>query len=138
MLPRIVFVSLLIHSIDAWTLKETYAGPTFFDKFTYFTDPDPTNGYVDYVSKDEANSLNLTYTGNDGRVYMAAESRNIASGRGRKSVRLESVSEYNSGSLLIFDINHMPYGCGTWPSIWMLGPNWPSNGEIDIIEGVNN
>jgi len=31
----------------------------------------------------------------------------------------------------------MPYGCGTWPAFWSLGPDWPSNGEIDIIEGVN-
>ena len=32
----------------------------------------------------------------------------------------------------------MPYGCGTWPAFWSLGPNWPSHGEIDVIEGVNS
>ena len=36
------------------------------------------------------------------------------------------------------DIAHMPVGCGTWPAFWLLGPEWPKNGEIDIIEGVNN
>lgn len=31
----------------------------------------------------------------------------------------------------------MPTGCGTWPAYWLCGDNWPNNGEIDIIEGVN-
>jgi hypothetical protein len=57
--------------------------------------------------------------------------------RGRKSVRLEGYSTYTHG-LIIADIAHMPENaCGAWPSFWMLGPNWPSSGEIDIVEGVN-
>jgi len=33
---------------------------------------------------------------------------------------------------------HMPSACGTWPAFWTVGPvNWPSNGEIDVIEGVH-
>lgn len=31
----------------------------------------------------------------------------------------------------------MPWGCGTWPAYWLVGPDWAKNGEIDIIEGVN-
>lgn len=32
----------------------------------------------------------------------------------------------------------MPYGCGTWPSIWLTDPsNWPDHGEIDVLETVN-
>ncbi len=27
--------------------------------------------------------------------------------------------------------------CGIWPAFWMVGPSWPNNGEIDIIEGIS-
>lgn len=85
---------------------------------------------------------------------MGVDSTNIASGRGRKSVRLTSKATYNHG-LIILDLEHMPGSiCGTWPAckfslhwsrefetdvviVWTVGPDWPNNGEIDIIEGVN-
>ena len=38
-----------------------------------------------------------------------------------------------------FDVRHMPQGCGTWPAIWEAGlDNWPDEGEVDILEGVND
>jgi beta-glucanase (GH16 family) len=30
----------------------------------------------------------------------------------------------------------MPVGPGTWPAYWFLGPDWPDNGEADILEGI--
>lgn len=36
--------------------------------------------------------------------------------------------------LFIFDIAHMPSGCGNWPSIWLVGPNWPSGGEVNSMK----
>jgi hypothetical protein len=70
-------------------------------------------------------------------VRLGVDSKNVASGRGRDSVRVESNKQYNSG-LFILDASHMPEGCGTWPAFWMYGPNWPSGGEVDIVEGVNS
>jgi hypothetical protein len=32
-----------------YRLLDTYSGPTFLDKFIYFSDKDPTNGFVQYV-----------------------------------------------------------------------------------------
>lgn len=56
---------------------------------------------------------------------------------GRFSVRITSRTTYNSG-LFIFNIKHTPFGCGTWPALWLTDPyHWPEHGEIDIMEAVN-
>ncbi|CAI7678265.1 hypothetical protein N7533_002191 [Penicillium manginii] len=124
-------------SAAAYTLKDDYGtSDTFFDKFNFFTDSDPTNGYVSYLDRSSASSGGLIKSGNS--VYVGVDTVNTASSPGRSSVRLESTNTYTHG-LVILDLNHMPGSvCGTWPAFWMLGSDWPSNGEIDIIEGVND
>ncbi|KAF7712634.1 Endo-1,3(4)-beta-glucanase [Penicillium ucsense] len=121
----------------AYTLQEDYGTTdSFFDKFDFFTDADPTNGYVSYVDRSTARNAGLIRsTGSS--VYIGVDTQNQASGSGRQSVRLTSTKSYQHG-LVILDLAHMPGSvCGTWPAFWMLGANWPNNGEIDIIEGVN-
>lgn len=55
----------------------------------------------------------------------------------RQSIRLEGKRRFHRG-LFIIDLRHMPAGCGVWPAFWMTDEaNWPINGEIDIVEGVN-
>lgn len=74
---------------------------------------------------------------NGGQVSFGVDHTNIASGRGRNSIRLTSKAQYTH-ALVVIDLAHMPGSiCGAWPAFWMTGPNWPSSGEIDIIEGVN-
>lgn len=56
--------------------------------------------------------------------------------RGRDSIRITSNTVYED-AVVILDVAHIPFGCGTWPAFWSLsakGP-WPLGGEIDIIEG---
>jgi beta-glucanase (GH16 family) len=106
------------------------------DCFDFFTASDPTHGFVDYVGKDEANSLGLLNVTAGGAFRMAADSKNVAASSGRKSIRLSSKKAFTTG-LFIIDLEHMPAGCGTWPAFWLVGPSWPHHGEIDIIEGVN-
>jgi len=52
------------------------------------------------------------------------------------SVRIQSNDIFTEG-LWVMDAVHMPVGCGVWPAFWTVGPDWPANGEIDILEGVN-
>jgi len=119
----------------AYTLADTYQGDTFFNGWSWFTAGDPTHGYVRYVDQNTARSLGLVNTSSNG-VYIGTDYKTVASGSGRNSVRLTSTKVYSSG-LFIQDLSHMPTGCGTWPAWWLVGPNWPNEGEIDIIEGVN-
>lgn len=91
---------------------------------------------MNYISLEEAQAAGL-FSSTASNVRMAADSTNIGTGRGRNTVRIESKKSYNHG-LIILDLNHMPEGCGTWPAFWLYGPDWPTSGEVDIIEGVNS
>ncbi|ORZ03256.1 concanavalin A-like lectin/glucanase domain-containing protein, partial [Syncephalastrum racemosum] len=130
--------TLLSPLASAWTLKEDYSGSGFFDNFDFFTDADPTHGTVNYVNQETATSQHLAFVQN-GQVIIKADNTtsNPANGN-RNSVRITSKATFNQGSLFVFDVNHMPTGCGTWPAMWLVGPNWPHGGEIDIVENVNN
>jgi beta-glucanase (GH16 family) len=71
---------------------------------------------------------------------MRADHTNVlsSSGPGRNSVRIKSNSAWGHG-VYVWDIRHMPQGCGTWPAAWTtVESGWPAGGEIDIVEGVND
>ncbi|PGH36908.1 endo-1,3(4)-beta-glucanase [[Emmonsia] crescens] len=128
--------SFIVLSQASYTLIDDYAAGNFFQNFDFFTSDDPTHGYVNYLDRAAAESQGLVSTANNA-IYMGVDSTNVASGRGRSSVRVASNKAYDKG-LIIVDVEHMPGGiCGTWPAFWTFGPNWPNNGEIDIIEGVH-
>jgi len=121
-----------------YVLEQNWAGANFFNGWQFWTGDDPTHGTVDYVSQQVAQQAGLINTNVNGRVYIGADMTHTVSTkqRGRQSVRITTQQTYNSG-LFIIDLAHMPTGCGTWPAWWIVGPNWPNGGEIDIIEGVN-
>ncbi|KAI0315870.1 concanavalin A-like lectin/glucanase domain-containing protein [Amylostereum chailletii] len=139
-IPHIgTLVLALVAAVDAATynLADDYTGNAFLDKFDFMTFDDPTHGFVNYVDKNTALSNGLvSVTGSN--FTLGADSHNVVSGsaRGRDSVRIESQKTYGT-HVSVYNVAHMPKGCGTWPAIWEVGSNWPNGGEVDILEGVN-
>lgn len=122
-----------------YQLTEAWQGEKFLDHFKFFSGSDPTNGFVTYANQSYAESSGLIEVTESGSFYMGVDYKTKLSpnGPGRDSVRIESKEYYDEG-LYIIDLQHMPGSvCGTWPAFWSVGPNWPYDGEIDIIEGVN-
>jgi len=138
--PLTPLLLLLASRSCAYTLLDAYAPGNFFSSFDFFTDPDPTTGFVKYHPQSTAATLKLIGSAPQASnaIYIGVDST-TKSPSGRASVRISSKKTYNKG-LFIADIAHMPGGiCGVWPAFWMLGSGtWPANGEIDILEGVND
>lgn len=122
-----------------YKLVENWQGKNFLDYFNFHTGSDPTNGFVTYLNKGSAEDAGLVKYTDSGSVYIGVDHKTklSSSGPGRNSVRIGSKKYYDK-SLIVADIAHMPgSACGTWPAFWSVGQNWPADGEIDIIEGVN-
>ncbi|KAJ6586108.1 concanavalin A-like lectin/glucanase domain-containing protein [Mycena capillaripes] len=120
-------------SSDGWSLTSQLQGQTFLDFFDFELTTNDNGGVVQYVDGVESG---LAYTSGS-QVVLAVDDTSTVSLR--KAVRMHSKTQFNAvdNNLFIFDVAHVPAVCGTWPAIWLTGTNWPSDGEIDVVEAVN-
>ncbi|RMY91160.1 hypothetical protein D0862_09787 [Hortaea werneckii] len=119
-----------------YQLVDDYQPSIFFSKFNFYSSYDPTYGHVKYVTKDVAWQNGYVQEGDQAIMSVDTTNKWPRGGDRRPATRIISNNAYTHG-LFILDLEHMPWGCGTWPAYWLLGPDWATNGEIDIIEGVN-
>lgn len=115
-------------------------GQDFFGHFTFYTGADPTHGTVKFL--DEAAAWNEKLLSiSDSRVLIRIDNTTVVpEGEGRKALRIESKTRYNSG-LFVLQMDHVPTACGAWPAFWMFGDDaqhvWPRWGEFDIWEAIH-
>ncbi|MGB5818183.1 MAG: glycoside hydrolase family 16 protein [Saonia sp.] len=60
------------------------------------------------------------------------------SGRLETNTQFGPSSEEGEHAYRIMAHIKMPSGNGMWPAFWTVGDDWPTNGEIDIIEARGN
>ncbi|KAG0702169.1 concanavalin A-like lectin/glucanase domain-containing protein [Suillus ampliporus] len=128
-----------ISSVKGYSLVREYSGQSFFDRWDFYGGYDNlTQGNAIWVNESYATSQGLAYVDSQGHAIIKVDNiTNVPLGQNRSTVRITTQDIYDLGSLWIIDLNHLPYGCSVWPAFWSFGPNWPENGEIDIIEGIN-
>ncbi|KAF5310922.1 hypothetical protein D9619_007968 [Psilocybe cf. subviscida] len=129
---------LLFTSAFAFDVVKDYSGNTFFDEWDFYGHWDNlTLGDVVWVDRTNATEKRLAYLNEAGNAILKVDTSPVVWDNKRDSVRITSQREYDIGSLWIIDVVHLPTGCSVWPAFWTKGHNWPDDGEIDIIEGIN-
>lgn len=128
-----------ISFVKGYSLVREYSGQSFFDLWDFYGAYDnTTQGNVIWVNESYATSQRLAYVDSQGNAIIKVDNTtDVPMGQNRNAVRITTQDTYDVGSLWIIDLSHIPFGCSVWPAFWSFGPNWPENGEIDIIEGIN-
>lgn len=108
----LLLASVVPHALASYNLVQDYTGDAFYQNFQFFSNPDPTEGHVQYQTLEAANTTGLagfmTSGGASKAIFMSVDSTAVAPD-GRGSVRVESKQSFNH-ALVIADIVHMPGG----------------------------
>jgi len=147
----------------SYNLVDLQEGLDLFHAYDFYQgkDSNGSHAYVNYVTRKEAmdgNIANVTMERVVGDIFSGGRRPSSSSTSSkptekeepfvymstaptdkgpRDAVRMEGKKRYDRG-LFIIDLRHMPAGCASWPAFWLVDEeDWPVNGEIDIVEGVN-
>ncbi|KAI0635303.1 concanavalin A-like lectin/glucanase domain-containing protein [Trametes polyzona] len=130
----------MVGSSMGYDLVRDYSGQHFFDGWDFYGYWDNlTLSQVWWVNETRATAEHLAYVNDAGRAIIRVDNTTTLPPDmpNRDTIRITTKDFYDYGSLWVFDATHMPYGCSVWPAFWTKGPNWPYDGEIDIVEGIN-
>ncbi|KAF7296666.1 GH16 domain-containing protein [Mycena chlorophos] len=123
-----------------YSMVKEYSGSGFFDDWNFYGNFDNlTNGDAIFVTSSVASSSKLAYvdSATNRAIIKVDNTSTVAFNDKRNTVRISSKDEFTVGSLWIFDMYHVPFGCSVWPAAWSQAPNWPTGGEIDTFEVYN-
>lgn len=123
-----------------YTMVKEYSGSGFFDDWNFYNNWDNlTDGSVQFVSSSQASKDGLAYINSAGNAIMKVDNTTKIQqfNQNRNSIRISTKDQFEVGSVWITDMVHAPYGCSVWPAFWSSAKDWPSGGEIDTFEGVN-
>ncbi|KAI0742916.1 concanavalin A-like lectin/glucanase domain-containing protein [Daedaleopsis nitida] len=125
--------------LAAYTLVQEYSGENFFNGWTYKDGyDDTTHGAVNFLNQQAAQQENLTSFNGKNPIIKVDNAKNLPKFPPNDFAdQQKRDSFFPLGSMFVIDLAHVPAGCSVWPGLWMLGKDWPHNGEIDIIESAN-
>ncbi|KAJ6571816.1 hypothetical protein B0H19DRAFT_1131391 [Mycena capillaripes] len=126
--PLLSLFSSLFSVVQAYNIVDNFQGLTFFDNWDFYGNYDNlTLGDVVWLNEADAFTQELALVNAAGNVIIKVDNfSNVPFNQKRNSVRITTKSTYSLGSLWIIDAVHLPYGCSVWPSIWTMGPSWPT------------
>ncbi len=128
---------------------QDYTQLAFSDEFNIDGAPDPTKWSLETGAGGWGNSEKQYYSTSSNNVIVQNGSLKITAkresvgGADFTSARLKSENKFAFTYGKVEVSAKLPTGGGTWPAIWMLGKNyptqtWPACGEIDMMEMVGN
>ncbi|KAG6810931.1 hypothetical protein H0H92_009738 [Tricholoma furcatifolium] len=85
-----------------------------------------------YLTGVIAYDLVMDYSDTDNQPSFLCSGESLGNGHASSTIWLFGVSLASPRSMLTSDLL-----LKVWPAFWTKGPNWPNDGEIDIIEGIN-